>query len=70
MMTIEIENNIKYRLTRSHFSKNVFWRDEVQRKNQCHKECLISNQQIGTTIVVSHFAENSKLKTFKDEVSL
>ena len=31
--SIEIENNIKYGLTRSHFSRSVFQQDEVQRKN-------------------------------------
>ena len=40
---IEIENNIKYRITKSHFSKTFCWQDEVQRINQCQKECLISS---------------------------
>ena len=70
MTAIEIENNIKCGLTWSHFFRNVCQQNEVQMTNQCHKECLISDQQVGTTVVVSIFVENSELKTYENEVSL
>ena len=70
MMAIEIENNIKIFLTWSHFSRNICQQDEVQRKNQCHKECLISYQQIGTTTIINNFVENLEVKTCEHEVSL
>ena len=68
MMAIEIENNIKYGLTRSHFFRNVCWKDEVQKIDHCHKEYLISDQQIGTPTIVNNFVENLELKTCADEV--
>ena len=58
MTAIEIDNNIKYGLTKSHFSRNVSWQDEVQRKNQCHKECLIIDHHRGNISVVNNFVEN------------
>ena len=54
MMIIGIENNIKYGLTKSHFSRNVFRQDEVQRRNQCHEECSILDQHVGTPTIVNN----------------
>ena len=42
----------------------------MQRTNQCHKECLILDQKVGTPIVVDDFVENLELKTCEDEVYL
>lgn len=42
----------------------------MQRKNQCQKECLILDQQISTTVIVSHFVENSESKICPDEDSM
>ena len=33
MTAIEIENNIKFRLTKSHFSRDFFQQGEVKRRN-------------------------------------
>ena len=70
MIAIEIENNIKYGLTQSHFSINICRQDEMQRKNQCHIECLISDQQISTLGVVNSFVEDLEIKTCEHEISL
>lgn len=70
MMAIEIENNIKYSLTSSYFSRNVCWQDEAQRKNLCHKGYLILDQLIGTLVVVSNLVESLEVKTCITEDSL
>ena len=43
MTTIEIENNLKYGLTRSHFARNFFWYNVFERKDECGVDASILN---------------------------
>ena len=70
MAAIEIENNIKYGLTRSHFSWEVFQQDSFEIRSEFHVGVSNSNQHVGFPIVVNNNVGIFNLKTCEDGVSL
>ena len=69
MTTIEIENNLKYGLTRSHFARNVFQYNVFERKDEGGVDASISNQLINTPIVIFNQVENLDLDVCMEKVS-
>ena len=50
MTAMDIENNLKYGLTRGHFSMNNFRYNGYERKVEHGVDTLISNQNINTLL--------------------
>lgn len=48
MAAMDIENNLKYGLTRSHFSKVSFLHNADKTKEQYYVKCLNTNQNVNT----------------------
>ena len=57
---MDIENNLKYGLTRSHFSKGACLHDEVKNQEQYHVQYSNIDQCILSPTIVDNFIENSE----------
>ena len=58
MTAIEIEKNMKYHLTRSHFSRNVCRYNVFERKDEYGVDASISNHLINTHTISFNQVEN------------